>query len=150
MDSQILDRKPEWFWSISKSKICTRTKILHYVKSCVTFESFALKYSTFIQANFVHQVINTPIAMENIAVKPKWRNMTHWVVTMVNYVMEAKSASRVGAVRMMPITNVPTKSVEIINQVKFQKISISHKKNLTFFILTFFNTEIRTENNEYK
>ena len=23
-------------------------------------------------------------------------------------------------------------------------------KNLTFFILTFFNTEIRTENNEYK
>ena len=76
--------------------------------------------------------------------------MTHWAVTMVNYVMEAKLASKVDAVRMMPITNVPTKSVEIINQVKFQKISISHKKNLTFFILTFFNTEIRTENNEYK
>ena len=35
------------------------------VKSCVTFEPFALKYSTFIQANFVDQVINTPIAMEN-------------------------------------------------------------------------------------
>ena len=83
------------------------------VKSCVTFESFALKYSTFIQTNFVHQVINTPIAMENIAVKRKWRKMTHWVVTMVNYVMEAKSASKVGAVRVMPITNVQTKSVEI-------------------------------------
>ena len=71
----------------------------------------------FIQLNFVHQVINTPIAMENIAVKRKWRKMTHWVVTMVNYAMEAKSASKVGAVRMMPITNVLTKSVETTRQV---------------------------------
>ena len=39
--------------------------------------------------------------------------MTHGVVTMVNYVMEAKLASIVGAVRMMTITNVQTKSVEI-------------------------------------
>ena len=69
------------------------------------------------QLDFAHQVTNTRIAMENIAVKRKWRKMTHWVVTMVNYAMEAKSASKVGAVRMMPITNVLTKSVETTRQV---------------------------------
>ena len=51
--------------------------------------------------------------MESIVVEPKWKRMTHGVVTMVNYVMEVKLASIVGAVRMMTITNVQTKSVEI-------------------------------------
>ena len=88
--------------------------------------------------------------MENIVVEPKWRRTTHGVVTMVNYVMEAKLASQVGAVRMMPITNVQKKGVEIINQVKCKKkkqflcteIRKYHSQlcDLTFFLFSHFST----------
>ena len=74
--------------------------------------------------------------MENIVAEPKWRRTTHGVVTMVNYVMEAKLASKVGAVRMMPITNVQTKGVEIINQVKCQKtVFVYRNQKISFTAL---------------